>query len=174
MTDRHWAHGAVEGQLVIRRVTCGDDTEVLGDLLRHGYQSASDHHSIDYLDEIADVAGRLHHSLVVVGELQGRPVACLTYLPGADNALAEHGDPEAASFRYFAVHPEMQGRGVGRAMVQWVLDIARSEGKRRVRIHTQEPLRAARSLYESMGFVRDPSRDEPSWGGLAFVCDVAP
>jgi GNAT superfamily N-acetyltransferase len=112
----------------------------------------------------------------VVAELDGRIVGCLTY--AADHTLpdAEHDDPEAATFRYFAVDPGVQGRGVGEAMVRWVFDRARADGKPRVHIHTLVVMRGAQRLYERLGFVRHPE-DDANWDGvigLAYVADVPP
>jgi ribosomal protein S18 acetylase RimI-like enzyme len=161
------------GSVVVRELAAADDPEAVGRVLRAGYEAAeADHpHEVDheYLDEIAAVGARREDTVVVVAELDGRVVGCLTYLADHTNPYAEHDDPGAASFRYTAVDPAAQGRGAGRALVTWAIERARADGRHRVRIHTQAHLRAALRLYDSMGFVRDPSRDEPDWGGVAFV-----
>ena len=102
----------------------------------------------------------------MVAELDSRLVGCLTYVAGVVEEHAEHGDPDAATFRYFGVDPAAQGRGVGEAMVRWVIDRAQSDGKRRVLIHTLEVMRGAQRLYERLGFVRDEANDE-DWDGIA-------
>jgi ribosomal protein S18 acetylase RimI-like enzyme len=89
---------------------------------------------------------------------------------------AEFDDADAASFRFFGVDPSVQGRGVGDAMVQWVIDESRRRGRRRIRIHTLESMPGAQRLYERIGFVRTPDHDE-NWDGitgLAFVLELAP
>ena len=72
-------------------------------------------------------------------------------------------DPEfpadAANVRMLGVLPEARGWGIGRALMEACADLARSRGKRALLLHTTRPMRAARSLYRSMGFERDPDRD---------------
>jgi GNAT superfamily N-acetyltransferase len=58
-----------------------------------------------------------------------------------------------------AVTPVAQGRGVGRALVEAVLDRARAEGRGGIAIYTRPSMRAAHRLYGSMGFERDEWRD---------------
>ncbi len=50
------------------------------------------------------------------------------------------------------VAPERRGRGLGRALMDAVLDVARSEGADRMDLGTSEDDVAARRLYESLGF----------------------
>ena len=98
-------------------------------------------------------------------------VGCLTFVPGHDNPHAEFDDPEAASFRYFGVDPAVQGRGVGEAMVGWVVDESRRLGRRRIRIHTLVAMTGAQRLYERLGFVREPGLDE-DWDGIVGLAYV--
>lgn len=51
-----------------------------------------------------------------------------------------------------AVHPELQGKGVGRIVVENVLKIARAEYKKAVRLEVLGACRAAERLYTSCGF----------------------
>ena len=108
--------------------------------------------------------------------MDGRIVGCLTYAAHHTLPDAEHDDPEAATFRYFAVDPTAQGQGIGEAMVRWVFDRARADGKRRIHIHTLIPMVGAQRLYERLGFVRHPE-DDAEWDGvkgLAYLADVPP
>ena len=153
--------------VLVRELRAGDDTEHLGRLIQAAYFGLPGYPREDEYDaEIADVAGRRDKTVVVVADLDGRLVGCLTYVPHPRERYAEHGDPDAATFRYFGVDPSMQGSGVGEAMVRWVLDRARADGRRRVLIHTLTSMRSAQRLYERLGFVRDPSHDE-DWDGIA-------
>jgi ribosomal protein S18 acetylase RimI-like enzyme len=58
-----------------------------------------------------------------------------------------------------AVAPDLQGRGLGKAALDWaVMSLARS-GAKRVGLSTQARNTRSRQLYESYGFRRSPSHD---------------
>ena len=58
------------------------------------------------------------------------------------------------------VPPEHQGKGVGRAITNRLIDDARSMGYRQLRLESLEFLDAAHSLYRSVGFQEiDPYAD---------------
>ena len=50
------------------------------------------------------------------------------------------------------VVPSRRGRGIGRALMTAVLDLARAEGAADIHLGTSEDDLAARALYESLGF----------------------
>jgi ribosomal protein S18 acetylase RimI-like enzyme len=50
------------------------------------------------------------------------------------------------------VVPERRGRGLGRALMEAAIELARSEGADTMDLGTAEDDHAARALYESMGF----------------------
>jgi GNAT superfamily N-acetyltransferase len=50
------------------------------------------------------------------------------------------------------VRPERRGEGLGRALMEAAIDLARSEGADTMDLGTGDDDRAARALYESMGF----------------------
>jgi ribosomal protein S18 acetylase RimI-like enzyme len=157
----------------VRRIRPTDDVARAGRLLRSAYGRLADHQEGDpYHDVIADVSGRAADSHVVVAlDEAGTILGCLTFVTGPGDPDYEFDDPDAASFRYFGVDPDAQGRGVGEAMVTWVIDEARRIGRRRIRMHTLESMRSAQRLYERLGFVRDPATDADWDGviGLAYV-----
>jgi ribosomal protein S18 acetylase RimI-like enzyme len=60
------------------------------------------------------------------------------------------------------VAPEQRGRGLGRALMLGVLDIARDRGADHILLGTSEDDHAARALYESLGFInRERGPDGP-------------
>jgi putative acetyltransferase len=62
-----------------------------------------------------------------------------------------------------AVDPSFQGAGIGRRLLQAVIDEARSAGAHRLYLETNHVLTPAICLYESLGFMHiDPSRIIPS------------
>jgi ribosomal protein S18 acetylase RimI-like enzyme len=156
----------------IRPLTRADDLDAAGEVVRRAYFSLPGYvRDEEYDVVIGDVASRIDSTTVLVAMDGERVVGCLTFVAHHDGEHAEHGDPHAASFRYFGVDPEAQGRGVGRHMVEWVVAESRRLGKQRVFIHTIPCMQAAMRLYEGLGFVRAPEHDE-RWGdveGWAYV-----
>ena len=65
----------------------------------------------------------------------------------------EHGHGEVKSMR---THPEALGAGVGKAMLEWLIELAQSQGMKRLSLETgNSPLfTAANRLYERSGFIR--------------------
>jgi ribosomal protein S18 acetylase RimI-like enzyme len=50
------------------------------------------------------------------------------------------------------VVPERRGRGIGRALMEAAIELARTEGADHMLLGTEEDAVAARALYESVGF----------------------
>jgi pimeloyl-ACP methyl ester carboxylesterase/ribosomal protein S18 acetylase RimI-like enzyme len=66
---------------------------------------------------------------------------------------------KASGFRYLAVAPKAQGRGVAKALVERCVEIATANGHRCVVIHSTAAMRIAQALYEKRGFRRAPELD---------------
>lgn len=159
----------------IRRIAATDDAAHAGNLVQQAYFTLAGYErDPDYDVTLADVASRASEAEVIVAELDGTLVACLTFVPGAGGAHFEFDDPDACSFRYFGVDPAAQCRGVGEAMVQWCIAEGRRIGRSRMRIHTLASMIGAQRLYGKLGFRRTPEFDEDWDGiiGLAFVLEL--
>lgn len=65
---------------------------------------------------------------------------------------------DEASILNVAVDPRWQSQGIGRRLLNEVLDHCRHEGVRRVLLEVRASNRRARQLYESLGFSRDGCR----------------
>ena len=158
--------------LVLRPLQPDDDMAAVGRLVQAAYFALPGYpHDPEYDESLADVAGRADEAQVMVAELDGEVVGCLTFVPDQNSSHHEFDDPYCASFRYFGVSPAVQGKGVGEAMVRWCIDAARAAGQHRLRIHTLEAMPGAQRLYQRLGFVRDPDADDDWEGiiGLAYV-----
>jgi ribosomal protein S18 acetylase RimI-like enzyme len=86
---------------------------------------------------------------VLVAELDGAVVGYVrlvhpTPFPASAHVLMIAG---------LGVDPAFGRRGIGRALVLGVLDVARERGVRRVTLRVLGPNEGARALYESCGFV---------------------
>lgn len=60
---------------------------------------------------------------------------------------------------------QRRGRGLGRALLQTAIDVARARGANYMDLGTSEDDVAARSLYESLGFI---NREGGPDGPIAF------
>lgn len=116
----------------------------------------------DYLGQIADVAGRVDRTVVLVAvEDPGeRIVGCVTI--EEDSVIGDDDDelePGASHIRMLGVDPSARGRGVGRALMEASIARARDQSKRFVTLHTTERMLVAQAMYRAMGFEPDPGHD---------------
>jgi GNAT superfamily N-acetyltransferase len=115
-----------------------------------------------YLAVIADVAGRLDRTVVLVAVDGDRVVGSATIeLDGVIGDDDEELPPDVACLRMLGVDPGARGKGAGRALVQAVIERCRAAGKRELILRTTPLMEVAAALYRSMGFRRDPERDMP-------------
>lgn len=86
-------------------------------------------------------------------------------------ATAHRPDDEQATVWMFAmwVRSESRGRGIGRALVEAVVDHARSLGAEVVMLRVTEGNAAATGLYASCGFIGTPDPPEPLRDGSALT-----
>lgn len=83
----------------------------------------------------------------------------------------KHLDDDHAELKSMHTAAAARGRGVGRAMVQHLLDLARRRGYARVSLETgtMDAFAPARRLYESFGFVPCPPFNG-YWDSQHSVC----
>ena len=153
--------------MVIRTVL-PSEYEIAGELTVEAYRTLGDAGGELYERELRDIAGRRASSEILVAEVGGRIVGCVTFVDGL-KPLSEVDDPDAATVRMLGVAAEARGRGVGEALMQECIDRARRSGRKRVRLHTRTFMTSAQRLYERLGFRRDPDHDySPAAGILLF------
>ena len=146
--------------LTIRRVTEADYDDVRR-ITRDAYISAGyfDNPDHPYVRVLTDVEHRAEHAEVWVAEEDGAVVGsfAITFEGQRYTDIAIAGELE---FRMLAVDPEVQRGGIGRQMVQWIIDHARGvQGIEAISLTSGSDMVRAHRLYESFGFVRVPSRD---------------
>ena len=118
-----------------------------------------------YLADIVDLEGRSSASELLIAEVEGKMVGCVSYFPpGAktsypSDSFSEHWPPEWASFRLLAVDPSARGMGIGRTLTMACIERARAQGAPALGLHTTEPMKVARAMYERLGFERAPRFD---------------
>jgi ribosomal protein S18 acetylase RimI-like enzyme len=113
-----------------------------------------------YLEELADVAGRVGRTEVFVAVEDGVVRGCVTL--ELDDTVGDDDvelPPDVSCIRMLGVDPSARRAGYGRALVQACIDRSRQAGKRLVILRTTNLMKSAQILYNSMGFERDEGRD---------------
>ncbi len=138
-----------------------EEYEALGEVTVAAYRALPDGDRYpDYLAELRDVGRRAAEVPVLVAvDGTGRVLGGVAYVPGPGTSYSESEAPDEAGIRMLAVDPAVQGRGVGRLLVEACLDRARAARRRRLVLLTRPFMAAAQRLYESLGFRRAPARD---------------
>ena len=144
-------------ELVIREAR-DDELDIVASLVVDAYsefaaQMAPDAWS-SFAQDIANVRGRSIDAEVLVAERDGQIVGTVTRYPNWRGA-----QPDASALRVLAVPPAHRGTGVGRALVQRCIDLARAESKARVVVTVAQEMEDARDLYDRLGFQRAPDLD---------------
>jgi len=161
-------------QPTIRRIR-PEDHETVGALVMRAYDGVG-----AFEDDYRDFLHRPDEwvpgtSATFVATLDERIVGSVGFVrPGDEefeDLLMEPGD---CGFRFLAVDPDAQGRGVGGLLVDRCLEEARASGCHRMFIHSMEFMTAAHALYERRGFVRRPDIDVrfPAGIGRGFALDL--
>jgi ribosomal protein S18 acetylase RimI-like enzyme len=133
---------------------------VTADAYREFFAEGDRYHS--YLDEIADVAGRAARTTILVAVDGDRVVGSAT-LELDDRTSDEAGPlaPDEAHIRMLGVSADARGAGVGKALMAECERRAVAAGRTRMTLHTTVRMRAARAMYESLGYARTNDRVLP-------------
>lgn len=118
----------------------------------------------NYEAEIADLRSKYGEpdGRLYIARLDGKAVGCV--------AMKRHDDENAGELKRLYVRPEYRGHGYARILTQKILDDAKSIGYEAVYLDTLPGLKAAKHLYETMGFtVCEPYNDDPM-GCSIFMC----
>lgn len=142
------------------------DFEAVGELTVAAYVGDGFVHAEDtYVDNLRDCARRAREAQLWVAVSQSddpqpdeQVLGTVTYCP-IGSPWRELGTPEDGEFRVLAVSPEARGRGVGAALVQHCVTLARASGHTRMVLSTLPDQRGAHRIYERFGFSRDPESD---------------
>lgn len=129
-----------------------------------------------YAAELADVAGRVGESDVLVVVDEALVVGCATFVHDGRSALAEQLREGECQIRMMAVAPDRQGQGIGQLLLDLALARACELGREAMFLHSTPVMAAAHRLYQRNGFVRAPERDwrpEPELTLIAFRRELA-
>lgn len=96
----------------------------------------------------------------IVAESNGVVLGSVLLFPSTTDAYFGIG-PRARwpEIRLLAVSPEARGLGIGKLLVNECIRRATAAGAEAVGLHTSRSMREAIHLYESLGFMRDPTHD---------------
>lgn len=78
-------------------------------------------------------------------------------------AIVGHTD-ERAQLRYFIIHPDFRGIGLGRKLLGEALEYARSKGFKLVFLETTDDQKTASAMYRKAGFVLKEEKPNCAWG----------
>ena len=76
---------------------------------------------------------------------------------------------DESEMHLLAVSPSWRGRGIGGALIEGALNLARRQGYARMVLWTQPTMQGAQRLYEAAGFTRQADRDFVG-AGRRFFC----
>lgn len=68
-------------------------------------------------------------------------------------------EKNASGIRLLAVDPRSRGAGVGKALTNACIQMARDRGHHQVILHTTQSMQVAWSMYDKLGFRRSPDLD---------------
>ncbi|HTW98754.1 MAG TPA: GNAT family N-acetyltransferase [Acidimicrobiales bacterium] len=142
----------------IRPIRLGEH-EAAGHIVVLAYEALPGAHmSGGYAAELADVERRAKEAEVLVA-VEEAVLGCVTLVPDTSSPWAELLEEGEAGIRMLAVAPNVQGRGVGRGLVDACISRARQLGRTALVLHTTPWMQTAHRLYERAGFARFPERD---------------
>lgn len=152
------------------------DHDQVGAITTSAYEASGTFVGDDYARQLEDVAARADAGLVLVAvDADDTVLGSVVYAVPGDAAWEDRAVPSGdASFRMLAVDPAAWGRGVGGALVDHCIALARADGARRMVITSMPTMTTAHALYERRGFERRPDLDVrfPSGVGMIFQLDL--
>jgi ribosomal protein S18 acetylase RimI-like enzyme len=129
----------------------------------------------DYALVLRDARTRAARSRLLVAALDGALVGTVTFALGG-TPYAERSAEGEAEIRMLGTATSARGHGVGTALTQRCVELAREAGCSAVRLSSQPEMKQAHRIYERMGFVRTPERDwtpVPGVDLLTYVLTLA-
>ncbi len=144
----------------------GEVEEVRTLFLEYAATRENDPALVDFPEEIESLPGFYSppDGDIILAFLEGRPVGC----------VAVHRlDEETCEMKRLYVSPSCRKRGIGMRLARAVLSLAGEMGYSRMCLDTIPNMKAAQSLYESMGFYEIADyRNNPNPGTRYFEIEL--
>lgn len=125
-------------------------------ILRPGYDPEQFEGLLEAISRTSKLSemGRLLVALIGVESGKEEVAGAVAYMPpGCSNSkIFEEGWP---SMRMLVVHPDHRGKGIGRALAEECVEMARKDGAEFFGLHTSPVMSVALPLYLRMGFEKD-------------------
>lgn len=93
------------------------------------------------------------HDRLWIAEHNGKIVGCI--------GIVSHG--ERAQLRWFLLHPNYRGIGLGKKLLHGAIDFCRDAGYKNVYLDTTSDLETALGMYERAGFVKVSEKENHAW-----------
>ena len=103
---------------------------------------------------------------ILMATLDGRPMGCVV--------LAGLEPPDVCEMKRLYVRDDARGLGIGRALVDEVMAVARALGYATMRLDTAPELAVARAMYASMGFREIPPYHDRYADPICFEIGLGP
>jgi GNAT superfamily N-acetyltransferase len=78
---------------------------------------------------------------------------------------------EVAQLRWFLLHPDLRGLGLGKRLLTLAVDFARHQGYQQIVLGTTNALSTAKTLYEAAGFTLARAEETLIWGQNVILED---
>lgn len=159
--------------LEVRRIH-PDEYAMVGDLVVDGYAHDGFLDKVDgspndgYADVLRDAAHRDDKAELWLAVDDETILGCVTWCPVGSPYRELATQDNQGEFRALAVAPAARKRGVGRALVQYCVQRASSDGLDEILICSMPQMRTAHRLYQSIGFSRHPEFDWSPINGLTL------
>ncbi|TMC13040.1 MAG: GNAT family N-acetyltransferase [Chloroflexi bacterium] len=158
---------AAQDDFALRIEPCGpEQAEIVHQLTQEAF---APHRALDPPSGVAsesvhDVRDDLARGEAALAWLGSRPVACMRMVADAGHLHV----------RRLAVSRDLQGRGLGRAMMAWAESAARRRGLSEVTVGVRLALAGNRAFYGRLGYHpagehAHPGYDQPTWVELRKV-----
>ena len=141
----------MHAELEVRPATREDIRTLIGLYTAAGLDTRGAHDEVEMQAAWDRLFAAVPSASVFLFSLGGRPVG--TYTLFVLPLLAHKGAPEAI-VEDVAVHPEAQGQGVGRSMMEHARSLAREAGCYKLALSSNQRRAAAHAFYERLGFER--------------------
>lgn len=153
----------IEPQFIFDHISSSDDLDILADKsASHGELSFL--FSEKYLAKLKALVNEKGIHIIAKTPVDKTFVG---YIGATENSLPAY--PDTALIVELFVDPKEQGKGLGRKLVQSVIDVAKSHGLRGAVVQTENENLPAQALYEKLGFKKVAN---PDWNeGVTYLME---